>query len=447
MPMSACRFVFVLLVFVPVLLAAEDVNLPGIAVVPVFTDAAGNYSEEELIEAAEAVFSESGRFHVVDVSSHDCYRGDPAEQTIRLRSMAADRSVDLFMLLDVSVPETSVSHGSFDSMFVTRDTEINVTGRFYTSEGSLLGSIRENRHSGGLSGSTSVDIEAIALNGVREVAGRSLTEIFPYEFTFSAGLGPLYTIPVGTAGGIQKGMVFSVVARSEGIPRSSQEYSALGSHGIMQIMNSRHQESTGRLVAGRLVEGATITAIENSSPALLSITYAVLPTEVLPGAGLSGEESETDKLVSQAEFSGATGKWGFSLGGALFSGVMPRMSSIGIRGEMGTRIPLASPSVGLRLGAGFEAAFLTQNTRSDSISSSATTATFSGTGTLNLEWMFSGRFGLHAGCTGRLGTKANSWSVTTWNGYNRDALPGELYYSEIIQPPVSFSAGLTYMVY
>ncbi len=96
---------------------------------------------------------------------------------------------------------------------------------------------------------------------------------------------------------------------------------------------------------------------------------------------------------------------------------------------------------------GFEAAFLVQNTRADSISSSANTATISGIGSVNLEWLFSGRFGIHAGCVGRFGTPADDWTVTSYTGYNRQALPGELYYAEIKQPPVSFSAGLTYMVY
>lgn len=445
--MSACLYAFIILLAVPALLTAEDVNLPRIAVIPVFQDPAENYSETELIQAAETVFLESGRFQVVDVSGHQDYRGEPADQTQRLRSIAAGLSVDLFMLLDVSVPETSAYSGAADSMFSPMDTEIDVTGRFYSSEGSLMGSVRENRHSGGFSGATSIDLEHLAVNGVREVALRSLDEIFPYEFSFIAGSGPIYSMPVGTAGGIQKGMVFSVVARSQGIPRSSQEYNALGSHGIMQIMDSQQQESTGRLLSGRIVEGATLTAVENPSPAVLSLTYAVLPTEVVPGDGLSGDEAETSRLVSQAEFSGATGKWGLSLGGALFSAVIPRMSSIGIRGEMGTRLPLSSPSIALRLGVGFEAAFLTQNTRADSITSSANTATISGTGSVNVEWMFSGRFGFHTGCTGRIGTSADSWSVTTWNGYNRDAYPGEIYYAEIKQPPISFSAGLTYMVY
>lgn len=443
---ASCLTVLVLLVIPPVLVA-EEVNLPRLAVIPVFEDEAGNYSAEELITAAEDVFTASGRFHVVDATAHESYRGEPADQTIRLRAIASDLSVDLFMLLDVSVPETMVSHGSSDSLFVTRNTTISVTGRFYTSEGTLLGSVREQSRSGGFSGSTSQDLDAIALIGVLDVCSRSLDEIFPYEFSFTAGSGPVYSIPVGELGGVRKGMTFSVVARSVGIPRSASEYNALRSHGIIQILGSEPSYSTGRLIAGSVVDGATLTAIEASPPALLSLTYTVLPTEVVPGEGLEGEEAETDKLISQAEFRGSTGKWGLSLGGALFSGVVPRMSSIGIRGEIGSRIPLSSPSMALRLGVGFEASFLTQNTRSDSVSSSATAVTIAGTGSVDLEWLFSGRFGLHAGCTGRFGTSADSWAVTTWDGYNRDALPGELYYSEIKQAPISASAGLTYMIY
>lgn len=445
--MSACGFLFALLLILPVVGMAEDVNLPVIAVIPVFDQSAGTYDAPALIEEAEAVFLASGRFRVTDVSDHELYQGPPADQTLRLQGISSDLAVDLFMILDVSAPETTVDHGSRDSLFVTRTTTIDITGRFYTSEGSLLGSVREKRYSGEFGGGTSMDLHAMAVSGVREVALRSLGEIFPYEFSFTSGEGPLYSIPVGSTGGVEKGMVFSVLARSQGIPRSSQEYSYLQSHGIMQIMDSSPGSSTGRLIAGNIVEGTTLSAVENSAPALLSLTYSILPTEVVPGDDLTGEENETSKLINQAEFSGATGKWGLSLGGALFSGVVPRMSSIGIRGEMGTRLPLSSPSLALRLGVGFEAAFLVQNTRADSISSSANTATISGTGSLNLEWLFSARFGLHAGCVGRFGTSADNWSVTSYTGYNRQALPGELYYAEVKQPPVSFSAGLTYMVY
>ncbi|HOP27798.1 MAG TPA: hypothetical protein PKX02_11450 [Candidatus Sabulitectum sp.] len=445
--MAARVFALALLLSISAAAAAGDENLPRIAVIPVFHDQTGNYDEAALLDAAEVVFSQSGRFVVVDASGHPDYRGEPSEQAARLRSMAADLTIDLFMLLDVSQPQTRVSHGSSDSLFVTRETELDVTGRFYTSEGALLGSVREKGFSGGLSGSTSIDLEAIAVRGVQEVALRSMEEIFPYEFTFQASAGPLYSIPVGELGGVRKGMIFSVVARSSGLPRSSMEYQALGSHGLMQITQASPSGSTGRLIAGRIVPGATLTAVENSAPAVIGINYSVLPTEVVPGEGLTGDEAETEKLVSQAEFTGSTAKWGLSLGGALFSGVIPRMSSIGIRGEFGSRIPLSSPSLALRVGVGFEAAFLTQNTRSDSVSSSANTATFAGTGSVGLEWCFTGRFGLQAGCTGRVGTSADSWSVTTWNGYNREALPGELYYSEIKAAPVSFSAGLTYMIY
>ena len=100
----------------------------------------------------------------------------------------------------------------------------------------------------------------------------------------------------------------------------------------------------------------------------------------------------------------------------------------------------------LRLGVGFESAFLTQNTRADSISSSASTVTIAGVAGADLEWMFSNHFGIHAELMGRVGTAAEGWSVKSWTGYNRDALPGELYYAEIKQAPVSFSVGLVYMV-
>jgi hypothetical protein len=426
---------------------AQEANLARIAVIPVLQDPSQEYNTEELILAAENCFLESGRFEVVDASSHAAYSGPPDDQIVRMQSMASDLSIDLFMLLDVSAPYTEVNHGTADSLFVTRNTSLDVTGRFYTSEGSLLGSVREKEYSGSLSSSTSVDLENLAVQGVLQVVERSLNEIFPYEFSFIADAGPVFHIPVGTVNGVKKGMVFSVLARSDGIPRSDQEYMALSSHGLIQILQASENTSEGRLIAGRIISGARITGVENSAPALLALSFAVLPTEVVPGDNLTGEEAETSKLINQAEFTGATCKWGLSLSGTLFSAVIPRMASIGIRGEMGTRLPLASPSLALRLGIGFEAAYLTQNTRADSISSSANTTTIAGTANADIEWMFSNRFGLHAGCLARIGTTADNWSVKSWTGYNRDALPGELYYASIRQPPVSFSAGLTYMIY
>ncbi|MCK5785248.1 MAG: hypothetical protein KAH54_01675 [Candidatus Sabulitectum sp.] len=426
---------------------AEEALLSRIAVIPVFSDAMGNYDLEALKTSAEEIFIQSGRFEIVDVSAHPGYMGVPDDQNLRLRSIAAELNVDLFMLLDVSSPHTEMSHSSGDSLFPSNTTSVDVTGRFYTSEGTLLGSIREKKYSGNLSGSTSVDIEDLANQGVILVTERSLSEIFPYEFTFLVSDGPIYAIPMGTENGIEKGMVFSVVALSQGIPRSAEEYSQLSSHGLFQIMSSRENSGTGRLVAGRLVGGARVIAVENSTPGILALSYAVLPTEVIPGDNLGGEEAETSRISNQAEFTGGTGKWGLSLTGTLFSGVIPRMSSVGIRGEIGTRLPLSSPALALRFGIGFEAAYLTQNTRVDSISSSANTATIAGTVSANLEWMFSSRFGIHAGGMSRLGTSADSWNITEWTGYSRKAFPSEVYYAEIKQPPVSFSAGLTYMIY
>lgn len=436
----------VLFSFVLLSMADED-NLSRIAVIPVFADAMNNYDAQALKTAAEETFHRSGRFEVVDVSSHALYQGPPDDQTTRLQTIAADLNVNLFMLLDVSSPYTGTDRDNRDSLFVSRNISVDVTGRFYTSEGSLLGSVREKKFSSSLLNSASVDLESLVLQGIVLVVERSLNEIFPYEFTFAVSGGPVYSIPIGTDNGVEKGMVFSVVALSQGIPRSSEEYRQLSSHGILQITSSTENSGQGRLIAGDLVEGARVTAVENSTPGLLALSYALLPTEVVPGDNLTGEEAETSRQINQAEFTGGTCKWGFSLTGTLLSGVMPRMSSIGIRGEMGTRLPLSSPSLALRLGVGFEACYLTQNTRADSITASANTATIAGTASANLEWMFSSRFGLQAGGVGRLGSSADSWNVTDWRGYNRDALPGELYYAEIKQSVLSFSAGLTYMIY
>ncbi|PIE52611.1 hypothetical protein CSA37_05115 [Candidatus Fermentibacteria bacterium] len=442
--MSAWSVSLLLLVFAAGV-QAEETNLPGIAVIPVFNDQ--EFSREELVSAAEAVYANCGRFRVVDVSEHELYVWNHEEQTSNIQIIAADMSVDMFMLLDVSARVPEMIPGMGDSLFAATRAGLDLTGRFYSSSGTLLGSIRESRSWQSSSGSTSSDMYRQAENGVTRVAERSLIEIFPYEFSFVAEGGPQVTMPVGTSGGIRRGMIFSLVARSTGIPRSSQEYRALGSHGLLQITGVSASESTGRLISGHIVEGASLTAVENSSPAMIGVSYAALPTEVEPGEGLSGEEAETSRVLNQAEFTGATAKWGFTLGGGIFSGVLPRMASIGIRGEIGTRIPLVTPKLALRATVGFEASLLSQNTRADSITSTATAGSFAGTGALNLEWLISGRFGVYTGARGRIGTTADRWSVKSWTGYNRDAYDNEVYYSEVRQSAVSFAAGLTYLLF
>ncbi len=427
--------------------SAENVDLSKIAILPVFSSAVNESEALELITSAELLFEESGRFVVIDVSSHPDYYGDPIDQTLRLQAIASDLGVDMFMLLDVSSPETDVNYGSAGTLAVTRNTSINITGRFYSSSGTLLGSIREREYSGSLTSSTEVDTRTLALRGVRQVVERSLNEIFPYEFSFVLSGGPEFTMPMGSVNGVRKGMVFIIIAESDGIPHSAAEYDRMRTHGVLQITNCSEAFSTGRAISGNLVSGTQVTAIENSSPGILGLSYAVLPTEVVPGENLTGDEAETSRLVNQAEFTGSTGKWGLSLSGSLLSGVLPRMASIGIRGEIGARLPLASPSLGLRLGTGFEAAFLVQNTRSDSVTASASTSTIAATASANLEWLFSSKFGFNLGCIGRFGTSASGWNVTDYLGQNRDAESHEVYYYELKQPPVSFSLGLTYLIY
>ena len=441
------RILMTMLFCLVFLATAENINLSKIAIIPVLNSEIDEAEAIELITSAEMIYEQSGRFEVVDVSSHSDYHGDPIDQTLRLQAIASDFDVDMFMLLDVSSPETDVNHGSAGTLAVTRNTSVNVTGRFYTSSGTLLGSIREREFSGSLNSSTEVDIKLLALRGIQQVVDRSLNEIFPYEFSFIISGGPEFAMPLGSVNGVRKGMVFVIVAESEGIPHSAEEYNRMRTHGVLQITSCSETSSTGRAVSGNLMSGAQVTAIENSSPGILSLNYAILPTEVVPGLNLSGEEAETSRLVNQAEFTGSTGKWGLSLSGTLFSGVLPRMASIGIRGEVGTRLPLASPSLGLRLGTGFEAAFLVQNTRSDSVTASASTTTIAATASANLEWLFSSRFGFNLGCTGRFGTDASGWNVTDYLGQNREAESHEVYYYEMKQPPVSFSLGLTYLVY
>jgi len=151
--------------------------------------------------------------------------------------------------------------------------------------------------------------------------------------------------------------------------------------------------------------------------------------------------------MNQVELGGWTSRWGFAFGGSLVSGVLPRMSTIGVRGSVGVKIPLSSPALALRLETGLETDFLIQDTRADTVSASANTVIFSAGVAAGLEWLFSHHVGVQGAVAACYSPGADSWSVQDWRGYNRDALPGELYYTEVNPGVVSGRLGLFYMIF
>lgn len=417
-------------------------NIPSLAVIPVF--APGQYDVPALVERAGELYEAAGRFRVADLSDNPGYSGPPETLAYRLREMAAFAGVDAFMVLEVGVPGYDTGFaGLSDSLTATRTTTIDVAARFYTSDAVLIGTIRETVRGEGFVASQ----QALALRGVEAVVSRSMLEVFAMELTFEVGEGPVYALPAGTGDGIRKGMIFSLVARSEGIPQSRAEYEGLRSRGIVQIIRASEATSHGRLITGTLVPGSRVTAIETSSPANVYLQYAAVPVKIVPGDGLTGDEAADSRVMNQVEIGGWTSRWGLAFGGALVSGVLPRMSTIGVRGSLGARIPLSSPSLAFRVEAGVETDFLIQDTRADTVSASASAVIFGASAGVGLEWLFSPHLGLQGGVSAGLVSGADRWNVQDWRGFNRDAIPGELHYAQVDPGPVSGRLGLFYMIF
>jgi hypothetical protein len=429
-------------ILMAVLTALPAENLPTLGVVPLFP--AGEYDAAALTARLGEIYLSAGRFNVVDISSEPGFSGGPETLAYRLREMAAARGIDFFMVLDVASagrePSPSIP---YDSLPQIPFAAMDVSARFYTSDATLIGTLRETMR-GEDSPASRTDM---ALRGLEAIAARSLLEIFPMELTFAVADGPVYTLPAGSDDGITRGMVFSLVARSSGIPQSRSEYEQLRSRGIIQITGTEPGRSRGRLITGRLVEGSTVTAVETSSPANVFLQYSMVPVDIVPGDGLSGDDALENRVMNQVELGGWTSRWGFSFGGALVSGVLPRLSTLGIRGGLGARIPLSSPSLALRLEAGVETGFLIQDTRADSVSASANAVTFAAVAGAGIEWLFSSHLGVQGTLSAVISSSADQWTVQDWRGYNRDALPGELHYAEVSPEILSGRIGLFYMVF
>ncbi len=429
-------------ILMAVLAALPVENLPTLGVLPLFPP--GEYDVAALTARAGEIYLSAGRFNVVDLSAEPGFTGEPETLAYRLREMAAARGIDFFMVLDVTSAGRDLYQSlPSDSLPPVPYAAVDVAARFYTSDATLIGTLRET-----LRGEDSpASLHSMALGGLETVAARSLLEIFPMELTFTVSDGPVFTLPAGSDHGINRGMVFSLVARSTGIPQSRSEYERLRSRGIIQITGTSPGQSRGRLITGRLVEGSTVTAVETSSPANVFLQYSMVPVDIVPGDGLFGDDALENRFMNQVELGGWTSRWGFSFGGALVSGVLPRLSTLGIRGSLGTRIPLSSPALALRLEAGVETGFLIQDTRADSVSASANAVTFAAVAGAGVEWLFSSHLGVQGTLSAAVSSTADQWTVQDWRGYNRDALPGELHYAEVSPEILSGRIGLFYMVF
>ncbi len=434
------------LILIP--LSTVFASVPKLTVLPHVI--AERYPAEEMISTIETVLDRSGRFEIVEIDVGPDSMGFREDLAHYLRELAADEGIDLFLLVDCSDPherERTVTGG--DSLSTWTIITVDVSGRFYTSSGALIGSIRETGTAESMVPLTP-DAGRVALRASRTLAERSLLELFPIEVSFIVASGPVYDIPEGSVAGLRKGMILSLVARSpDGIPDSPEAYYMLRSRGLLQVTEVTRTTGRGRLLAGRLVSGGEVIAIEQGTPALISMEYHVVPSPVEEVENSEQlDPSENTILMSYINIGGATCKWGLGFGGSFSTGTADHISSIGIRFSAGPRIPLNSPSVALRFSAGGEATFFMQDVRNDSLSSStATSVAFGAIADADLEWLFSDHLGLSAGATGRLGSRADTWTVQDELGYTRDALPWEVYYSSIEPGVISARVGLFYIIY
>jgi len=429
--------------FLLILTGAVSASLPRLAVVSIDLD---EFSPDDLIIASVMTeLEKSGRFQIVELGE-DAYLNPSADSLMySLKTLAADRGIDVFLAMEILHPEeTDQTIFRNDSLITYRTVTVDVLGRFYSSTGTLIGTIRNSVTREEML-PYSPDLHRLASLSAQQLASRSVLELFPLEASFTASDSKVFSVPLGTDQGIENGTVMAVVASSfSGIPDDITGYEELRSRGLLQIIEAGTTQSTARLLSGRLIEGGTVTAVEQSAPAIMFLEYGGSMMSVEPGEGIQKDDLNWN---SNLRLGVETGKWGMSLGGAITAGGLEHSSMIGVNLQAGTRIPLSSPSLGLRLTAGGEIAFYMQDVRSTLLSSNATAISVSAVADAALEYLFSGHLGVQLGVTGYFGSTADSWTVQEYSGNVRDAEPEELYYTELKPGPAGIHAGLIYFIF
>lgn len=421
---------------------AVAASLPRFAVVSIDND---DFAPDSVILGIiQNEFTESGRFQVVDLGDDSFLETSPDSLLSLLRILASEQGIDIILAMEIIYQEDS-DRTVFrnDSLVTIRNVSVDVLGRFYSSTGTLIGTIRNTVKREATLPYTP-DRHRLAILSAEQLASRAMLELFPIEVVFTASDTEVFTIPFGTDHGINKGTVMAVVASSRGIPDTISEYQQLRSRGLLQVLETQSSQSTARLISGQLIDGGTVIAIEQTSPAIFFLEYCGLMMSVEPGAGLENDIAEWSNNIRLGI---ETAKWGLAFGGGVTAGGLEHSSLIGIDLQAGTRIPLSSPSFGLRLSAGGELAFLMQDVRSDIIASSATAIAMAAVADATMEYLFSGHLGLQIGISGVLGSNATSWTVQEYSGNIRDAEPDELYYTELKNGPIGVHAGLIYFIF
>ena len=398
-----------------------------------------------VVEKVEGAYVSSGRFVVVPISDLVTDELTPENIAYRLDEISSTENLDVILALDVRPPQVEeYTTRRNDSLLDMREVSVEVSARFYSSTGALIGTVSERAFEE-REIPFSPNAQSLAENALAELVERSLLELFPIEVRFTAVAGPRQELPAGTVSGVREGMVMAVIGSAQGVPSSEEEYALLGSRGLVQIVSASPDGARARMLAGHLVEGGPVTAVESGQPAAVAVSYHVCPTPIQPGESLESEDESI--VVNRLRIEGRTAKWGLSFGGALNASTAEYFSAIGVEGLLGTRVPIDAPGLALGLHAGAGMSFLVQETAVDTLASDATGFSFGGMARASVEYLLTGHLGLEAGVTGRLYTSVDSWNVQEYSGRNRDAEPSELYYTEMDEAPVSFHAGVWYMIY
>lgn len=431
---------FLAVLFIACSMSAASLPRMGIVVL----ECPGEIDPSLLLEVMRECVAETGRFEPVLLSdsSISLYGNIISD----IRSAASSEALEFLCVLTVRPleedPPRAVWRG--DSLFESRRTTVTLSARFYTSSGDLVGTAEE-RSWAEVETPLLPDLDGMAAGAAVRLCDGMLLRVFPVEVGFTASEGGLQDIPAGSGEGLRAGMFLSAVASASEIPATPDGYEHLRSRGLLQIVRCDEDASRARLLAGRLAPGGPVTALEQGAPALLRAGWAGFPVELEEGA--EQEDFSRSGMVSFVRLGLDSYRWGFCFGGSLMAGTMENLSAVGVEFRAGPRIPLASPSLAVRLTAGGMVDFLIQEVAVGYLATDASSVLAGGLSEACLEYLPSSHLGLSASFGSFLGSRADSWTVQEASGQAREAYDDELYFSELSLEPYWFSAGIYYLIY
>ena len=121
---------------------------------------------------------------MVDLGNFSFMDTSPDSLLSSLRTLAAERAIDVFLALEILNPEES-DRTVFrnDSLITYRSVSVHVLGRFYSGAGSLIGTIKNTvSREETLPNHVTLDTYGYAIQSARELASRAVLELFPIAF-------------------------------------------------------------------------------------------------------------------------------------------------------------------------------------------------------------------------------------------------------------------------